>query len=208
MEDAISFGNLEIPKKSSPSKASEPSSSPKLVDQFPAPSAYPDRKGTIVFSFPEDAQVLSSPVAVASYLRCLVTEDDQAKMNEVDAPYLFNKVQQALNRDNLKQLEARVRELTEKRDAFKLFSEQLKSETKDLRAELEVARKDHADLVDQEKKRKKKGGSEEGKDKKKGKEGRLKIGEDEKREREEKQAVEREWKCVGNSGYNLSLKWA
>ncbi|XP_070039100.1 uncharacterized protein [Nicotiana tomentosiformis] len=52
-------------------------------------------------------------------------------------------------RDDLKQLEAGVRELTEKRDAFKLLSEQFEGETKNLRAELEVARKDHADLVEQ-----------------------------------------------------------
>ncbi|XP_070011448.1 tropomyosin-like [Nicotiana sylvestris] len=51
-------------------------------------------------------------------------------------------------RDDLKQLEAEVRELTEKRDAFKFLSEQLEEEAKNLRAELEVARKDHADLVE------------------------------------------------------------
>ncbi|XP_070040852.1 uncharacterized protein [Nicotiana tomentosiformis] len=78
-------------------------------------------------------------------------------MNKVDAPCLFNKAQQASvlhledflwYRYDLKQLEAEVRELTEKRDAFKLLSEQLEGETKNLRAELEVARKNHADLVD------------------------------------------------------------
>ncbi|XP_070035141.1 uncharacterized protein [Nicotiana tomentosiformis] len=53
------------------------------------------------------------------------------------------------HRDDLKQLEAEVRELTEKRDAFKLLSEQLEGEVKNLCTELEVARKDHADLVEQ-----------------------------------------------------------
>nr|XP_016507665.1 PREDICTED: uncharacterized protein LOC107825329 [Nicotiana tabacum] len=51
-------------------------------------------------------------------------------------------------RDDLKQLEAEVRELTEKRDASNLLNEQLEGEAKNLRAELEVARKDHADLVE------------------------------------------------------------
>lgn len=49
-------------------------------------------------SIPEDARFLYTPVVVASYLRCLVTEEDQAKMNEVEVPYLFNEAQQALNR--------------------------------------------------------------------------------------------------------------
>nr|XP_016464851.1 PREDICTED: centrosomal protein of 164 kDa-like [Nicotiana tabacum] len=121
-EDTTGFGDLEIPRKSSPSK---------------------------------DARVLSAPVGVASYLRCLVTEDDQAKMNEVDAPSLFNKAQQVLNRtflryrDELQQIKAKVRELTEKRDAFKLLSEQFEGEVKNLRVKLEVARKEHADLVEQ-----------------------------------------------------------
>ncbi|XP_070034810.1 uncharacterized protein [Nicotiana tomentosiformis] len=52
-------------------------------------------------------------------------------------------------RDELKQLKAKVRELTEKRDAFKLLSEEIEWEVKNLRAKLEVARKEHADLVEQ-----------------------------------------------------------
>ncbi|XP_070053019.1 uncharacterized protein [Nicotiana tomentosiformis] len=51
-------------------------------------------------------------------------------------------------RNELNQLEAEVRGLTEKRDTYKLLSEQHERETKSLRAELEVARKDHADLVE------------------------------------------------------------
>nr|XP_033515631.1 protein maph-9-like [Nicotiana tomentosiformis] len=126
-EDTIGFGDLEIPRKSLPSEASGPSSSPKLVDQFPALSANPDRKKSIVISFPEDARVLSAPVG-ASVLH-----------HETFLRY----------RDELKQLKAKVRELTEKRDAFKLLSEEIEWEVKNLRAKLEVARKEHADLVEQ-----------------------------------------------------------
>ncbi|XP_070044491.1 uncharacterized protein [Nicotiana tomentosiformis] len=50
--------------------------------------------------------------------------------------------------DDLKQLKVRVRELTKNTDAFKLLSEQLEGETKNLHVELEVARKDHVDLVE------------------------------------------------------------
>ncbi|XP_070046781.1 uncharacterized protein [Nicotiana tomentosiformis] len=83
-------------------------------------------------------------------------------MNEIDAPYLFNEAQQALNQasvlhhenllryqDKLNQLEDEVRGLTEKRDTYKLLSEQRKGEAKSLRAELEVARKEDAYLVKQ-----------------------------------------------------------
>ncbi|XP_070036661.1 uncharacterized protein [Nicotiana tomentosiformis] len=52
-------------------------------------------------------------------------------------------------RDELNQLEAEVRELTEKRDTYKFLSEQREGEAKSLRAELEAAQKDHADLVEQ-----------------------------------------------------------
>lgn len=45
-----------------------------------------------------DARVLSAPVEIVSYLRCLVTEEDQIKMNEVEAPCLFNEAQHALNK--------------------------------------------------------------------------------------------------------------
>ncbi|XP_070015292.1 peroxisomal and mitochondrial division factor 1-like [Nicotiana sylvestris] len=84
-------------------------------------------------------------------------------MNEVDAPYLFNEAQQALNRapvlhnetflryqDEMSQLEAEVKELVEKRDIYKLLSEQCEGEVKSLRAELDTAQKEHADLVEQE----------------------------------------------------------
>ncbi|XP_019234507.1 PREDICTED: tropomyosin-1-like [Nicotiana attenuata] len=63
-------------------------------------------------------------------------------MDEVETPCLFNETQQALNR-------AEVREPTEGKDAFKLLSEQREGEAKGLRTELEMAQKDHAELVQQ-----------------------------------------------------------
>ncbi|XP_070032445.1 uncharacterized protein [Nicotiana tomentosiformis] len=52
-------------------------------------------------------------------------------------------------RDELSQLKAEVKELDEKRDMYKLLSEQREGEAKSLGAELEVAQKEHADLVEQ-----------------------------------------------------------
>lgn len=46
-------------------------------------------------------------------------------------------------------LEAEAKELTKKRDMYKLLSEQREGEVKSLRAKLEVDRKEHADLVEQ-----------------------------------------------------------
>ncbi|XP_070047224.1 uncharacterized protein [Nicotiana tomentosiformis] len=79
---------------------------------------------------------------------------DQARMNEVEAPYLFNEAQQVLNqasvlhhedflryREEFKRHEAVTRELIEKKDAYKLLSEKLQ-------AELEAARKEHSGLVE------------------------------------------------------------
>ncbi|XP_070053685.1 uncharacterized protein [Nicotiana tomentosiformis] len=76
-------------------------------------------------------------------------------MNEVEVPYLFDEAQQALNRalvlhhedslryrEKFKHHEAETRELAEKKDTYKLVSEKLQ-------AELEAARKEHADLVEQ-----------------------------------------------------------
>ncbi|XP_070047128.1 interactor of constitutive active ROPs 4-like [Nicotiana tomentosiformis] len=105
----------------------------------------PDRKRSIIITILEDAQVLSTPVGVVSYLRCLVTEEDQAKMNEVDVSCLFNEAQQSLN-----WLEAEARELTEKKETYKLLSEQHEEAIKNLRAELDAAQKEYADLVEQE----------------------------------------------------------
>ncbi|XP_070054080.1 uncharacterized protein [Nicotiana tomentosiformis] len=52
-------------------------------------------------------------------------------------------------RKELKQLEAEVRELTKKRDAFKFLSEQFEGETKSFRAELKGSRKEYIDLTKQ-----------------------------------------------------------
>ncbi|XP_070055028.1 uncharacterized protein [Nicotiana tomentosiformis] len=52
-------------------------------------------------------------------------------------------------RDELNQLEAEVKLLIEKRDKYKLLSDQREGEAKGLRAELEAARKEQADLVEQ-----------------------------------------------------------
>ncbi|XP_070056166.1 uncharacterized protein [Nicotiana tomentosiformis] len=111
----------------------------------------PGRKRSIIITVPEDARVLSAPVGVATYLRCLVTEEYQARMNEVDISCLFNEAQQALNRyrDEVNQLEAEVRELAEKTDTYKLLSEQHECVVKSLRAELDAAQKKHAYLVEQ-----------------------------------------------------------
>ncbi|XP_070054750.1 uncharacterized protein [Nicotiana tomentosiformis] len=92
----------------------------------------------------------------------MVTNEDQAKINKVDASYLFNEAQQALNRasmlhhetfrkyrEELNQLEAEVKELAEKRDMYKHLSEQREGEAKSLRAELDAAQKEHAGLVEQ-----------------------------------------------------------
>nr|XP_016488330.1 PREDICTED: uncharacterized protein LOC107808335 [Nicotiana tabacum] len=96
-EDVIGFGDIPVPTKAPSLGDSGSSSSSRLVDQFPTSSVDPDRKRSIIISIPEDAPVLSAPVRVASYLWCLVIEEDQAKMDEVEAPYLFNESQQALN---------------------------------------------------------------------------------------------------------------
>ncbi|XP_070054861.1 uncharacterized protein [Nicotiana tomentosiformis] len=94
-------------------------------------------------------------MGVTNYLQCLVTQEDEAKMDEVDVNCLFTEAQQALNRalvlhrktflrylEELNQHKAETRGLTEKRDAYKLLSEKLQ-------AELEAVRKEHADLVEQ-----------------------------------------------------------
>ncbi|XP_070046597.1 uncharacterized protein [Nicotiana tomentosiformis] len=106
---------------------------------------------------PSDDEDVPLESPVPSYLRCLVTEEDQVVMAAVKAPCLFNKAQQALNqasvlhhetflqyREELAQHEAEVWELTEKkRDTYKLLSEKLQ-------AELEVAQKEHAEWAEQE----------------------------------------------------------
>uniref|UniRef100_A0A1S3ZAU6 Myosin heavy chain, embryonic smooth muscle isoform-like n=1 Tax=Nicotiana tabacum TaxID=4097 RepID=A0A1S3ZAU6_TOBAC len=145
-EDVTGLGDLDVPKNSPSSGASGPTSSPKLIIWFPSTSVDPDRKRSIIISILEDARVLFAPIGVASYLRCLVTEEDQAKMNEV---LVLHHETFLRYRDELNQLEAEVRGFTEKRDTYKLLNEQHEEEAKGLRAELEAARKEHADLVEQ-----------------------------------------------------------
>nr|XP_033508878.1 uncharacterized protein LOC117273796 isoform X1 [Nicotiana tomentosiformis] len=89
-EEVIGFGGLPIPKKTSWSGSTMSSLVPKLVDQFPAPSIDPDRRWKVVLSIPEDTRIFSPPVGIASYLRSLVTEEDQAVMNAVGPACLFN----------------------------------------------------------------------------------------------------------------------
>lgn len=98
MEDSTGLGDLEVPKKSSTSEAGGPNSSSRLVNRFLTPIADPSRKRSIIITVPEDARVISAPVGVASYLRYLVTDEDHAKMNDVDAPCLLNEAQHVLKR--------------------------------------------------------------------------------------------------------------
>nr|XP_016439238.1 PREDICTED: uncharacterized protein LOC107765145 [Nicotiana tabacum] len=154
-EDVTGLGDVPIPRKISSPGASWSSSSPKLMNQFPALSVDRTRRHTIVLSVSEDTRVLSAPVKIVSYLRCLVTEEDQEKMNEVEAPCLFNEAQQALSRgsvlhhegflryrEEFKHHEAETREFVEKKDAYKLLNEKSQDE-------LEAARREHSDLVEQ-----------------------------------------------------------
>nr|XP_009608700.1 uncharacterized protein LOC104102643 isoform X1 [Nicotiana tomentosiformis]XP_016461649.1 PREDICTED: uncharacterized protein LOC107784961 isoform X1 [Nicotiana tabacum] len=94
----------------------------------------------------------SLPPGIASYLRCLVTDEDQAVMNAVGAACLFNEAQHALNRASVlhheaflrirKEHEDEVRDLTEKSDTYKLLSEKR-------RADLVTARDEHAEMAEQ-----------------------------------------------------------
>ncbi|XP_070034702.1 uncharacterized protein [Nicotiana tomentosiformis] len=122
----------------------------------------PGHKRSIIITVSENARVLSALVGVASYLQFLLTEEDQAKLNKVDVPCLFNEVQHALNRAlvlhhksflryraEVNQLEAEARELAEKRDTYKLLSEHYEEAVKSLQAELDAAEKKYVDLVEQ-----------------------------------------------------------
>ncbi|XP_070031773.1 uncharacterized protein [Nicotiana tomentosiformis] len=100
----------------------------------------------------EDARVLSALVGAARYLRFLVTEEDQAKMNEVGASSLFNEAQQALNRSFLRyrleisQIEFELKEQVQKKDIYRLLSEQKDGAVKDLQDELDQAQKEASTL--------------------------------------------------------------
>lgn len=84
-----------------------------------------------------------------------MTEEDQAVMDKVETPYLFNEAQQALNRasvlhhetfyryrEELTHHEAEVWYLTKKRDTYELLGEKLQ-------VELEMARNEHAEMPKQ-----------------------------------------------------------
>ncbi|XP_070046749.1 COP1-interactive protein 1-like [Nicotiana tomentosiformis] len=142
VEDVTGLNDLEAPKKSS----GEACLSFKLTNQFSASSANPGRKQTIVISILENARVLAAPVGDAIYLRSLVTEENQAQIDEAS---VLHHEAFFLSRGELSLYEAKNRGLTEERDAFKLLSEQREGEAKGLRAELEASQKEQADLAEQ-----------------------------------------------------------
>nr|XP_033513488.1 uncharacterized protein LOC117278161 isoform X1 [Nicotiana tomentosiformis] len=161
VEGVTGLRDLEVPKKS----LGKALSSFKLTNKFSGPSADPGCKRSIVITVPEDARVLAAPIGVASYLRCLVTEEDQDPMDEVGVPCLFNEAQQSLNRASvlhreaffrsrgeLSRCEVEILGLSEEKDAFNLLSEQREGEVRGLRAELEAAQKEQGDLAEQVKK--------------------------------------------------------
>lgn len=86
VEDASDLDDLVVPRKDS----NEAPSTFRFIYQFPAPSIDPDRKRLVVISIPEDAHILSPLVGEASYIKCLVTEEDQVKIDVVEMPCLFN----------------------------------------------------------------------------------------------------------------------
>nr|XP_016439293.1 PREDICTED: uncharacterized protein LOC107765188 [Nicotiana tabacum] len=91
-------------------------------------------------------------MGIASYLRSLVIEEDQAVMNAVEAACLFNKAQHAPNQALVlhheaflrirEEHEAEVRNLTEKSDTYKLLSEKLQTD-------LVTDRDEHAEMAEQ-----------------------------------------------------------
>lgn len=97
LEDYSDFDYLEIPKRVTQQGPSGLSYSPKLDKQFPVLSVEPEKKKTVMFTIPAYTIMLFGLVGVASYFHSLVTKEDQVKMNEVDAPNLFNEAQQTLD---------------------------------------------------------------------------------------------------------------
>lgn len=65
-EDYSRLGLLEVPKKDISLEVGEPSSSSKLVRQFPTPSVDPELKRTVMLTIPRDARILSALVGVDS----------------------------------------------------------------------------------------------------------------------------------------------
>ncbi|XP_070037297.1 uncharacterized protein [Nicotiana tomentosiformis] len=127
LDDFTDLDDFELSKKDVPSESRGPTLSPILVNQFPALSVDPGHKRSIILTVLEDARVLSAPVGVASYLQCLVIEEDQAKMNEVGVPCLFNEAQQALNRAKLAAVEVQLRVAKEKADKWSQLNDDLRA---------------------------------------------------------------------------------
>ncbi|XP_070047257.1 cilia- and flagella-associated protein 58-like [Nicotiana tomentosiformis] len=86
--------------------------------------------------------------------------EDQEKMNELKSPCLFNEAQHALpryfttrpssdNQEEMSLLEDEAKVLIEKRDMYKLLSEQREEEAKSLRDELDATQKEHVVLVEE-----------------------------------------------------------
>nr|XP_016465346.1 PREDICTED: myosin-11-like [Nicotiana tabacum] len=107
----------------------------------------PSRKQPIIITVPEDAQVLTAPVGVASDLQCLATEEDQAKLNELKAEVKELAEKRDIYKLLREQCEEEVKSL--RAELYKLLSEQREEEVKSLWAELDVAKKEHAELVEQ-----------------------------------------------------------
>nr|XP_009589372.1 uncharacterized protein LOC104086748 [Nicotiana tomentosiformis] len=135
-EDITGFGGLPVLKKVSSSSSIGSSSSPKLVDRFPSPSVNPDHRRKIVLSIPEDARVFSPPVRIASYLRSLVTEEDQVVMNAVGAACLFSEALHALNRAEAEEFKKNMDILASKKETVQA---QLESAEAQLQAAKEKA---------------------------------------------------------------------
>nr|XP_009766338.1 PREDICTED: uncharacterized protein LOC104217731 [Nicotiana sylvestris] len=103
----------------------------KLSPRFIGPYEVLDRVGAVAYhlALPPELYFIH-PVFHLSMLRKCISDSSQY-------------------REESNQHEPKIRELTEKRNSFKLLSEQCDGEAKCLRAELEVAWKEHANLVEQ-----------------------------------------------------------
>ncbi|XP_070057414.1 uncharacterized protein [Nicotiana tomentosiformis] len=83
----------------------------------------------VVLTIPIDARVLFAPVDVASYLCCLVTEEDQEKMNEAS---VLHHERFLRSRMEISQLEFELKEQVWKKDMYRDLIEQQDEDLKDL----------------------------------------------------------------------------
>lgn len=67
LDEYSGFGDLKIPRKDVQLESGEPSSSPKLVTQFPSPSMDPDSKRIVIFTISMDTRVLSRLIGIATF---------------------------------------------------------------------------------------------------------------------------------------------